>query len=180
MVDHIAGAQAADPVLLEVAEVGTAVVRGTVPLSGLRDFFDASFRVLPEVVAAQEAVIGGPAFCLYRGISGESIDLEVGFVVDRAVRPERGVVTGALPAGLVARVVHIGGFDGLSLAWDRLQSWIGKQGRAAGPVRWEVYHTRPAPDMDPTDLRTELNWLVGPAEPPDVAAPAVGDGLSGR
>ncbi|MCU1644200.1 MAG: transcription activator, effector binding [Nocardia sp.] len=160
MVDHIADGPVVGPDLLEVVEVPTAVVRGTVPVSGLRDFFDTSFRVLPEVVAAQGAAIGGPAFGLYRGVSGESIDLEVGFAVDRAVQPERGVSAGCLPAGRVARVVHVGNFDGLSDAWDRLQVWIGEQGGVAGPVRWEVYHTQPTPDMDPSGLRTELNWLL--------------------
>ncbi|MET9490568.1 GyrI-like domain-containing protein [Nocardia sp. NPDC006630] len=160
MADHIADGSVAGPGLVDVAEVTTAVVRGTVPPFGLRDFFDTSFRVLPEVVAAQGVAIGGPAFGLYRGVSGESIDLEVGFAVDKAVQPERGVTAGRLPAGRVARVVHAGNFDGLNDTWDRLQAWIGEQGGVAGPVRWEVYHTQPTPDMDPSDLRTELNWLL--------------------
>lgn len=29
-------------------------------------------------------------------------------------------------------------------------------------VTWEVYVTEPSPDMDPADLRTELNWPVAP------------------
>lgn len=28
------------------------------------------------------------------------------------------------------------------------------------PALWEVYLTEPSPDMDPADLRTELNWLL--------------------
>ncbi|MEU7628380.1 GyrI-like domain-containing protein [Nocardia sp. NPDC049220] len=158
--NYIAGGFAVDPDLVDAVEATTAVVRGTVAPSELRDFFDTSFRVLSEVVAAQEAVIGGGAFGLYRGVSGGLIDLEVGFPVDRVVRPERGVIAGSLPGGRVARVVHLGGFDGLSTAWDRLRSWIDERDCLPGPVRWEVYHTRPAPDMDPADLRTELNWLV--------------------
>jgi hypothetical protein len=27
-------------------------------------------------------------------------------------------------------------------------------------VMWEVYLTEPSPEMDPADLRTELNWPV--------------------
>jgi effector-binding domain-containing protein len=60
----------------------------------------------------------------------------------------------------VARVVHAGSFDGLSEAWQRLGAWIGEQGLEPSDDYWEVYLTEPSPDMDPADLRTELNWPV--------------------
>ncbi|MEV6255849.1 MULTISPECIES: GyrI-like domain-containing protein [unclassified Nocardia] len=160
MTDDLAAASTADPELLDVPEVTTAVIRDRVPPAGLRDFFDRSFRILPEVVAGQGATIEGPAFCVYRAESDATLDLEVGFAVDRGLRPERDVRAGCLPAGRVARIVHAGGFDGLAAAWEHLRAWIDEQGLAAEPLRWEVYLTKPAPDMDPTDLRTELNWPV--------------------
>ncbi|MET7773716.1 GyrI-like domain-containing protein [Nocardia sp. NPDC005366] len=163
MTDDITVDPAAGPEMLEVGEAITAIVRAEVALTGLRDFFDASFRVLPEVIAAQQAAIVGPPFGLFRAVSDESMDLEVGFPVDRVLRPQRGVVSGHLPAGRIARVEHVGGFDELAAAWERLRSWIGEKGQVAGPLRWEVYHTRPTPDMDPSGLRTELNWLLVPS-----------------
>lgn len=153
-------ASTADPELLDVPEVTAAVIRDRVTPAELRDFFDRSFRILPEIVAGQGARIEGPAFCVYREESDAALDLEVGFAVDRGLRAERGVRAGCLPAGRVARIVHAGGFDGLAAAWADLRSWIEGQGLAAGPLRWEVYSTRPAPDMDPAELRTELNWPV--------------------
>ncbi|MBF6191687.1 GyrI-like domain-containing protein [Nocardia sp. CDC186] len=151
---------AADPEFVDVPEVTTAVVRDRVAPARLRDFFDRSFRILPEIVAGQGAKIEGPAFCVYREESEAALDLEVGFAVDRGLRAERDVRAGRLPAGRVARVVHAGGFDGLAAAWENLRSWIDQQGLAVGPLRWEVYLSRPAPDLDPAELRTELNWPV--------------------
>ena len=58
-------------------------------------------------------------------------------------------------------MVHAGSFDTLSSAWERLGSWINDQGLTPTQVYWEVYLTEPTPDMDPADLRTELNWLLG-------------------
>ena len=57
-------------------------------------------------------------------------------------------------------MVHAGSFDGLSEAWQRLGAWIGGQGLTPANDYWEVYVTEPSPDMDPADLRTELNWPV--------------------
>ena len=43
----------AQPEIVEVPEATTAVVRGTVAMSDLADFFDSSFGVLREVLTKQ-------------------------------------------------------------------------------------------------------------------------------
>ncbi len=149
---------AAEPNLVTVPEVTTAVVSGSLPVRDLPGFFDSSFGKLVETVSAQQMGIAGPAFALYQRPPTDTADLEVGFATDRAVQPEGDVVSSALPAGRVARMVHAGAFDGLPGAWRRLQSWIEEQGLTPTSPVWEVYVTEPRPDMDPRDLRTELNW----------------------
>ena len=148
------------PELVEVAEVTTAVVKGTVAMSDLADFFDSSFNVLGEVLAKQGITPTGAAYALYRGIPDDTATLEVGFPTDRTIEPDGSAEAGSLPGGRVARVVHAGSFDGLSEAWQRLGAWIGGQGLTPANDYWEVYVTEPSPDMDPADLRTELNWPV--------------------
>ena len=148
------------PEFVTIAQTPTAVVRGVVPTAELPAFFDRSFGLLGEVLAAQSVQPIGPAFALYQGLPGETADLEVGFPVGDPVRPDRAVVAGSLPAGRVARLVHHGAFDDLGASWERLASWIAGQGVHPGPVFWEVYLTEPTPDMDPRELRTELNWPV--------------------
>ncbi|TPQ21946.1 GyrI-like domain-containing protein [Streptomyces sporangiiformans] len=153
-------ASASEPELVHLDPATTAVVRGVVPMAGLRDFFDASFGALARAIEAQRITMLSPAFGLYHGSPGETLDLEVGFVTDRAVRPEAGVVLGSLPGGRAARLTHFGSFDGLGSSWERLRSWMQTRGLPAGEDRWETYVTRPSPDMDPRDLRTELTWPV--------------------
>ncbi|SCK55388.1 effector-binding domain-containing protein [Streptomyces sp. WMMB 714] len=148
------------PELVTVGPAVTAVVRGVVPMAGLRDFFDGSFRELAAVVSKQQLAVQGPAFALYHGVPGGTADLEVGFATDRPVTPEGQVAPGTLPAARVARVVHCGSFDALGNSWGRLGAWIGEQGLTPGEDMWECYLTEPSPDMDPDDLRTELNWPV--------------------
>ncbi|WP_331742242.1 GyrI-like domain-containing protein [Kitasatospora sp. NBC_00039] len=149
-----------EPELVTIAPATTAVLRATVPMAALRDFFDAAFRALAEALAAQGVAPVGPAFGRYRGTFGDPVDIEVGFATDRAVRPDGEVVAEALPGGRVARMVHAGAYDGLGESWERLHGWITEQGLSAEPHRWEVYPTQPSPDMDPRTLRTELNWPV--------------------
>ncbi|MTD57842.1 GyrI-like domain-containing protein [Amycolatopsis pithecellobii] len=149
-----------EPELVELAPVTTAVVRGVVRPAGLRNFFDTAFGALAHTLAAQGIEVRGPAFGLFRGIPGDTLDLEVGFTTAGEVRPEADVVAATLPGGPVARLVHAGSFDGLGTSWERLRDWIAAQGLTPGAERWECYVTRPTPDLDPHDLRTELNWPV--------------------
>ena len=149
-----------EPAVVTLEPATTAVIRRAVPMDRLPEFFDGSFGALAAAVIGQGAGIAGPAFALYHGMPTDTVDLEVGFPTQRAVVSDGDVVASALPGGRVARAVHAGSFDGLGPAWGRLRSWIDEQGLRAGETFWEVYLTQPTPDMDPADLRTELNWPV--------------------
>ena len=149
-----------EPAVVTLEPATTAVIRHVVPMDRLPEVFDRSFGALAAAVSAPGAGVAGPAFALYHGLPTDTVDLEVGFPTQRAVRADGDVVASALPGGRVARAVHAGSFDGLGAAWGRLRSWIDDQGLTAGETFWEVYLTQPTQDMDPADLRTELNWPV--------------------
>jgi effector-binding domain-containing protein len=149
-----------EPELADRPAATTAVMRGVVPMAELAGFFDRSFSRLWPAISGQGVAITGPAFGLYHGPPEETADLEVGFTTDRAVEPDGDVEAGSLPAGRVARLVHHGAYDALGSSWDQLRSWIVEQGFTPGDVLWEVYLTEPTPDMDPAELRTELNWVL--------------------
>lgn len=149
-----------DPELVELNAVPTAVVRDVVPMAELTDFFDRGFTLLGTTLSEQGIEPDGAGFALYHGQPGETADLEIGYRTTEPVRPTDGVAASELPAGRVARVVHAGGFDDLPAAWAGLERWIDDQGLTSGDVFWEVYLIEPTPDLDPADLRTELNWPV--------------------
>ena len=70
------------------------------------------------------------------------------------------VTPSSLPFGRVARLVREGSFDDLPSSWERLGTWIEQQGHQPRDEFREVYLTEPSPDIDPADLRTELNWAI--------------------
>ncbi|MET0324555.1 MAG: GyrI-like domain-containing protein [Ilumatobacteraceae bacterium] len=148
------------PAIVESEAATTAVIRGVVPADELATFFDRSFTRLAAVIADQGGTIVGPAFARYHRPLTDTADLEVGFTTAAPISPSGDVAVGSLPGGRVARVVHAGSFDGLTSSWARLRTWIDEQELTVGPALWEVYLTEPSPEMDPADLRTELNWSL--------------------
>jgi effector-binding domain-containing protein len=149
-----------DPELTDLTETTTAVIHGVVPMEEIADFFDRSFSELVNVLDGQGIARTGPAFARYAGPPGETADLEVGFPVLGSVSPDGQVHPSSLPAGRVARVVHVGGYDQLGETWGRLAAWMVEQGLTPGADLWEVYVTEPSPEMDPADLYTDLFWTV--------------------
>ena len=150
----------AEPEIVTVGSTLSAAVRRVVPMDDLASFYDAAFRSLGETLGRQGVTPSGPAFGLYHGAPAETADVEAGFTTDRAIEPDGDVFAGSLPGGRVARLVHHGSYDGLGESWGRLHSWAVAQGLKPGSAMWEVYVTEPSPDMDPRDLRTELNLAV--------------------
>jgi effector-binding domain-containing protein len=154
---------APDSGLVEVVPLSrqaTAVVRGIVAAADLVSFFDRAFSSLPAECQAQGVEITGPPFALYRRPPGESIDLEVGFPTDGVVEPRGEIRPSELPEGRAATATHRGAYDGLGQAWQSLFEAMQAAGLKPAFPFWEVYATKPSPDMDPTDLMTQLYCLT--------------------
>jgi effector-binding domain-containing protein len=150
----------AEPEIVTVESVTTAVVHGTVPMTELTDFYDSSFHTLGRVLGEQGVTMVGPPFGLYLAEPTDTVELEVGFRTDRLIETDGEAHASMLPEGRVARVVHTGSYETLGESWGRLASWILQQGASPGGPMWEVYLTEPTPDADPTAMQTELNWRL--------------------
>ncbi len=148
------------PEVVTVEPAVTAVVRGTVPTAELASFYDSSFHTLARVLADQGVELAEAPFGLYHGQPADTVDLEVGFCTAEIIESSGDAHPSQLPGGRVARLVHAGSYESLGEAWGRLGAWIGEHGLTPGGALWEVYLTEPSPEMDPSDLRTELNWLL--------------------
>lgn len=152
-----------EPVIVQISEARTAVVRGRdVPFADLPSFYDSAFAALSEVLADQNLTPVGPAFGLMTRQPTETMDLEVGFAIDHPLEGARtagsGVVVepSTLPEGTTAAASHLGAYDALGDAWAAFMSWIESQGYAPQLPFWEVYVTEPSPDADPASMRTDL------------------------
>ncbi len=173
------------PQIVEHPHTDTVVVVGRgQSMAELPAFFDSAFTLLGQAASAGTITPAGPAIARYLSEPTDVVDLEVGFAVTESAATGsaatgsaatgsaatgsaavEGATASTLPAGAVARVVHAGSFDGLGASWQSLVEWVLSQGRAPHPEMgfWEAYLTEPTPDMDPADLRTELNLPLAPA-----------------
>ncbi len=144
----------------------TIAARTTSPQDRLTKLFEEYLPEVAEHIARMGREPAGPAYGRYHDVEGEAWDVEIGIPVDmppanlRSIdEAERGELSASeLPGGEVAVTVHEGSYDTISEAYERLERFIGEQGRQMAGAPWESYVVEMSEVSDPSDLRTEVYW----------------------
>lgn len=120
----------------------------------------------------------GPAIIRYLTTDmSKKLDIEVGFVVDRAMTGNDRIIADVFPAGNYATLLYTGPYKGKGIykATVALLDWAKDNGivwntSTKNGVEWwngrvEWYLTDPAREPDAKKFRTELTFLTAEAQP---------------
>ena len=143
-------------------EQPTAVLRETVPMSALREFFGRAYSSVMAAVQQQDVQLAGPPFALYRGMPTDVVDVEAGFPL-AAPFPggDGGVVAGVLPAGRALEAMHVGPYETLPETYGKVMARMQAEGLTPGDTMWEYYLSDPGTEPDPSAWKTLIVWPVG-------------------
>lgn len=139
-----------------VAASPTAVVRGSATFAELPATIGRLFDALYGGLGATTARQTGQNVVLYEG-TAEPFPLEVGVQVDGPFEPVGDIVPSTLPAGRVARALHVGPYTDLHQTHMALQDWCRDQGLALAGRYWEIYGDW---TDDESKLETEVFYLL--------------------
>ncbi|MGI8666994.1 MAG: GyrI-like domain-containing protein [Jatrophihabitans sp.] len=161
----------AQPQIVERAEQPYVAIRGRVTMTTIPAIADR-FPELMSWLADRDIPVTAAPFLKYNVFDASGV-LEIEAAAPVASLPvtatSDAVVSGTVPAGRYASLIHLGPFEGLQPATERLLTWASDQELAwdasDGPVgeRWggrlEIYHTDPrqAPQQD---WKTELAFRL--------------------
>lgn len=115
----------------------------------------------------------GPAIIRYLTTDmSKELDIDVGFLVDKAVKGDERIIADALPSGRYATLLYTGPYRGKGiyratvalLEWARENKIKWGTSKEKGVEWWngraEFYFSDPAVDKDPSKYETELAFLV--------------------
>ena len=115
----------------------------------------------------------GPAIIRYLTTDmSKKLDIDVGFLVDKAVRGDDRIIADVLPAGRYATLLYTGPYRGKGIfkATVALLEWAKenkikwdiskKKGTEWWNGRAELYFSNPDVDQDPSTYETELAFLI--------------------
>ena len=118
----------------------------------------------------------GPAIIRYLTTDMSSkLDIDVGFIIRRAIPGADGILTGVLPAGRYATLTYTGSYRGKGvyranvalIGWAESNGVVWKTARVDGMEWWdsrvEWYFNDPASDPHPEKYKTELTFRVAAA-----------------
>ncbi len=140
-------------------EQPTAVIRESVPMQSLTEFFGRAFGTV-AAIADEGWQMAGPLFAKYYGMPTDIVDLEAGFAVSAPIQPTGDVQPGALPGGKVYEAVHIGPYDTLEQTYNAIMEQMTEDGVEPADVMWEAYLTDPESEPDPAKWQTQVYWPV--------------------
>lgn len=149
-----------EPEVVTLAPMTVALLRETVPMNALTEYYDRAFRTVGAVIGAQQIPITGPPVGVYYGMPTDTVDVAAGFPTARLAEPAEGVTAETLGGGRAARVLHVGSYDAMQQTYGRLTAWMTEQGLVPGPVMWETYLTEPEAGGDQGSMQTLITWPI--------------------
>jgi effector-binding domain-containing protein len=148
-----------DPQIVTLDPAVVAVVRETVPISELSDFFGRGFHAVMDAAQTQRIALVGPPVGVYFGAPSETVDVAAGFPTAQPVADDdgAGITSVSLPGGRAVQILHMGSYDSMEQTYARLMAWVGEQGLAPAELMWESYLTEPNPEA-PESMQTLITW----------------------
>ena len=166
----------------QLKEQPTAVVRETVPMNALREFFGRAFEAVMAAVQQQHVQLAGPPFALYRGKPTDVVDVEAGFPLaapfTNLAGADTAVIAGTLPAGRAYEAMHMGSYEKLHRRTARSWRGCGRTARARGRQCGSTTSPIPAPNPTRRNGRHSSSgrW---PEVPPELPPNASSSGAAG-
>lgn len=155
------GAPTGAPTAVHCTGQRTAVLRETVAMAGLTEFFSRAFGAVMAEAQRQNVQLAGPPFALYRGVPTDTVDVEAGFPIAGNLADTGTVVTGLLPETDAFEAVHTGPYETLGETYSAIQDRIREAGKEPAGAMWECYLNGPPSEPDPSKWQTKVVWPVG-------------------
>jgi effector-binding domain-containing protein len=147
-----------EPELVPLEPTTVALVRETVRMDALRDFYDRAYGRVMQVIQQQDLAPAGPALGVYFSMPTDTVDVGAGFPTSDEVTPVDGVSALVLPGGRAVRIEHHGSYDSLPATYEQLVTWVQEGRHPMGDLLWESYVTEPTPEADPESMVTVITW----------------------
>lgn len=144
------------PEIVDLPARSAAVVRIEGPVADMPRMMGEAFGLTMKAITSSGASYAGHPFARYLAF-GDKIEAEVGFPFSGTVTPTERVYVTELPGGRAVTTTHVGPYDGIGDAWERVQAWLKEHGLVSTSPPWEAYLTGPE---DPGPPITEIFFPI--------------------
>jgi effector-binding domain-containing protein len=140
-------------------EQPTLAVRTSTPVEKLSEVMGSCYGEIMQVIGSTGAQPAGPPFAMYYNMDMSNLDVEIGFPVTAKTEGSGRVKAGKLPGGKAVTTLHVGPYDKIGDAYERLTAHVKEQGLETESFCYEFYLNDPG-ETRPEDLKTEIYFPI--------------------
>jgi effector-binding domain-containing protein len=122
-------------------------------MAELAAVFGPTYEKVATEVARAGAQLAGPAYAEYFGMPTDTVDVEIGFGIDRVIDLP-GLTVTERPAARAVVGTHVGPYDTLQDSYAELMPWLEMEEVELTGSMFELYLS--GPDEDPAATVTKL------------------------
>ena len=142
-----------------VQDQDMVAVRTSTPVEKLPEVMGACYGEVIQYLGSQNTQPVGPPFAIYYNMDMSNLDVAIGFPVAQALEGSGRVQAGKIPGGKAAVEMHIGPYDKIGEAYNRLSAFVKEKGLEMGACSYEFYLNDPG-TTTPEELKTEIFFPV--------------------
>jgi effector-binding domain-containing protein len=131
----------------------SAGIRQLVPVAALHEVFPAAFEQVVATVSQAGGTVVGPAYARYFGMPTDSVDVEIGFGIDRPIAGTD-LTVHENPAVQAAIGTHVGPYELLEKSYAEVMPWLAEQHLKLADSMLEFYDS--PPEVDPAQAVTRM------------------------
>ena len=133
----------------------TVSTRTRTSVDKLPEAFDKWYgEIYNQLTAAGQASPTVP-YAAYHNMDMQDLDVEIGWVVDKAPSDTGEFQAGKIEGGRMATCVHVGAYGQLSEAYGALMQWMAENRSEGAGVAYEFYLNDPSM-VSPEELQTQI------------------------
>ena len=154
-----AAAAALDVQIKDVKKQSTLVIKKKVKQAEIGAALAEIFPKLGAFMRSQKIQQLSAPMTFYSKTTGGELEIEAGVVVPDGTKGEGAIEAGELPAGKAAYFVHVGPYEKLPAAYDKVKEILKDKQMKDKGVSWEFYANDPT-TVKPDEIKTEIYMPV--------------------
>jgi effector-binding domain-containing protein len=97
----------------------------------------------------------GPAFGAYYNMDMENLDVEIGFVMPKAIPGKGDIQANSIPAGKQVSYMYKGAYEDMEPVYNAMAEWMKEKSLEPTGVSYEYYYNSPA-EVPLSELLTKI------------------------
>jgi len=141
--------------LIEQTSQPTLVIHTRTSVENLPQVLGNAYQKIAQYFGETGSQPSGAPFVTYFNMDMQSLDVEIGFPIAKALDGRGDIQPSEIPGGKLARCLYTGPYPEIGPAYESLMQYVAKEGYQTTGISYEFYLNDPTV-TPPSELQTQI------------------------